>query len=48
MVSGTEAPIPFDQIVEVTECTFSIAVATATGEPVAEKDPRVPLIAVSS
>jgi predicted dehydrogenase/threonine dehydrogenase-like Zn-dependent dehydrogenase len=48
MASGTEAPIPFDQIVEVTECTFSIAVATATGEPVAEKDPRVPLIAVSS
>jgi polar amino acid transport system substrate-binding protein len=48
MASGTEAPIPFDQIIEVTEFTFSIAGAIATGEPVSEKDGCVPMIAVSS
>jgi predicted dehydrogenase/threonine dehydrogenase-like Zn-dependent dehydrogenase len=37
MASGTEAPIPFDQIFEVTELTFSIARAIATGEQVSEK-----------
>ena len=48
MASGTEAPIPFDQIIEVTEFSFSIAGAIATGEPVSEKDGCVPMIAVSS
>lgn len=48
MASGTEAPIPFDQIIEVTELTFSIAGAIATGKQVSANDPFVPVTAASS
>jgi predicted dehydrogenase/threonine dehydrogenase-like Zn-dependent dehydrogenase len=48
MASGTEAPIPFDQIIEVTELTFSIAGAIATGGQVSGKDPRVSVTVASS
>jgi predicted dehydrogenase/threonine dehydrogenase-like Zn-dependent dehydrogenase len=48
MASGTEAPIPFDLIVEVSELTFSIAETIARGEPVPENDSRVPVIATGS
>jgi len=48
MASGKEAPIPFDQIVEVTEFTFSVAGAVATGEPVSGKETRVPVITAGS
>jgi predicted dehydrogenase/threonine dehydrogenase-like Zn-dependent dehydrogenase len=34
MKSGREAPIPFHEIVEVTEATFSILKSISTGEPV--------------
>ena len=34
MRQGKDAPIPFDEIIEVTEVTFSVAEALATGQPV--------------
>jgi len=34
MLSGTSAPIPFEELVEVTEAVFSVADAIGTGQPV--------------
>jgi predicted dehydrogenase/threonine dehydrogenase-like Zn-dependent dehydrogenase len=34
MLSGTEAPIPFNEIVEATEATFAVAEAVADGQPI--------------
>lgn len=48
MAAGTEAPIPFDQIVEVTECSFSIARIIGTGEEAADRDRRDPVNAASA
>jgi len=47
MMSGTEAPIPFEEIVEVMEVTLSIAKAIATGQPVTREIPAVPLATAS-
>jgi len=47
MMSGTEASIPFEEIVEVMEVTFSIAKAIATGQPVSRESPGVPLATAS-
>jgi len=35
MKSGTQAPIPFEEIVETTEATFAVADAIAGGQPIA-------------
>ena len=47
MATGTEAPIPFDQIVEVTKLTFAVAEAIAGVEQISGKDQRIPTTAVS-
>jgi hypothetical protein len=46
MMSGAEAPIPFAELVEVTEVTFSVARAIATGKAVSLDKLGTPLATV--
>jgi predicted dehydrogenase/threonine dehydrogenase-like Zn-dependent dehydrogenase len=48
MVGGTNAPIPFEEIIEVTETTFSIAEAIATGQVVSMDEAGTSLALASS
>lgn len=44
MLAGKEAPIPFEQIIEVTEATFAVAESIAAAHPVSLKEADDPLV----
>jgi len=41
MLAGKGSPIPFPEIIEVTEATFAIVEAVASGQPASVEDPLV-------
>lgn len=47
MASGASSPIPFDEIVEVSEATFAVADAVASGQPVSLNEPESSLLLAS-
>jgi polar amino acid transport system substrate-binding protein len=47
MLSVTEPPIPFDEIVEATEATFAVAEAVAAGQPITPSDADSSLLLAS-
>jgi len=48
MAAGKESPIPFAELIEVTEGTFSASEAIATGRPVPLENPETSLAVVGS
>lgn len=44
MASGAKPPIPFEEIVEVTEASFAVADAVASGQPISLNEPESSLL----